>query len=122
MSSFRSGQPGPKLLCVGLKEIGRTVTATMPLKPRSPVLGLHPFLRYFSGSPSLTSPAPRKFRPLCGRYTEELPIELFRMNNGRNINVRDYKAQMQKQRTSYDLHVQPDGLVHPYTGDFFRKT
>lgn len=57
--------------------------------------------------------------PLLGRY-QITPLELFRINSGKNIVLRDYAVQRaQHGRRSYDLHLGPDGLVHPKTGPNF---
>ena len=57
-------------------------------------------------------------RPLLGRYSE-LPCEVFRINNGAGVVLRDHATQTAKGKTSYDLHLGKDGLVHPKTGDMF---
>ena len=72
--------------------------------------------RYVSSS--MAGPAPSKLlgRPLLGRYTV-LPVELFRINSSEQIRLRDYAEQSKRGRTSYDLRLGSDGLVHPSDGE-----
>jgi hypothetical protein len=56
--------------------------------------------------------------PLLGRYTT-IPHELFRINASKKVILRNYEDQKKLGRSSYDLVVQPDGLVHPRPGDTF---
>ncbi|KAF8316765.1 hypothetical protein DL93DRAFT_2134684 [Clavulina sp. PMI_390] len=76
-----------------------------------------------TSSPAFTdsTPTPAKPKPnppLLGRYTKT-PYELFRINASKKVILRDFVDQQKKGRSSYDLHVQPDGLVHPRPGDTF---
>ncbi|RPB26618.1 hypothetical protein L211DRAFT_820970 [Terfezia boudieri ATCC MYA-4762] len=53
--------------------------------------------------------------PLLGRYTI-VPVDLFRISAKPQIVLRDFDSQNASGRTSYDLHLGPDGLVHPKPG------
>jgi len=53
-----------------------------------------------------------------GRYTV-IPVELFRINASEKVILRDFKAQEDKGRTSFDVKLAEDGLVHPKTGQTF---
>ena len=53
------------------------------------------------------------------RYTK-LPIELFRVQRGVKVALREYERQIAKKSRSFDFKLQPDGLIHPETGDQFR--
>ncbi|PBK93972.1 hypothetical protein ARMGADRAFT_928376, partial [Armillaria gallica] len=53
-----------------------------------------------------------------GRY-DHIPCELFRINNSRSVILRGYTKQIELGRTSYDLRIQKDGLVHPRLGPMF---
>lgn len=55
---------------------------------------------------------------ILGRYSVA-PVDLFRVNSGKKVKLRDYAAQTQSGRGLYDLHVKGDGLVHPAFGDNF---
>ncbi|GAA6008970.1 hypothetical protein JCM10207_004047 [Rhodosporidiobolus poonsookiae] len=44
---------------------------------------------------------------------------MFRTNAGSRVYLRDYAKQHARGRTSYDLHLGKDGLVHPIKGDVF---
>ena len=49
-----------------------------------------------------------------GRYTETVPLTLFRIcGKSRNIVLREYAVQTAKGSRSYDLTLAEDGLVHP---------
>lgn len=54
-------------------------------------------------------------RPLLGRY-KIVPGELFRVGATAQTVLRDFDAQHASGHTSYDLHLGPDGLVHPKLG------
>ncbi|KAF9017857.1 hypothetical protein BDZ89DRAFT_1074494 [Hymenopellis radicata] len=56
--------------------------------------------------------------PLLGRYTT-VPYELFSINATKKVILRDFAEQKAKGRSSYDLHIHEDGLVHPAKGDFW---
>ncbi|KAK0443942.1 uncharacterized protein EV420DRAFT_1277800, partial [Desarmillaria tabescens] len=58
------------------------------------------------------------YKPLLGRY-DHIPCELFRINNSRDVILRDYKKRIKLGSTSCDLCVQEDGLVHPKLGPMF---
>ncbi|KAJ6625987.1 hypothetical protein B0H10DRAFT_1782217 [Mycena sp. CBHHK59/15] len=73
---------------------------------------LRPSAHYTTSAPA------KKLYPLLGRYTV-LPTELFRINSSTDVVLRDYAMQQEKDRTSYDLHIQEDGLVHPKPGPNF---
>jgi hypothetical protein len=64
------------------------------------------------------APTKRPLKPLLGRF-DYLPEELFRINQSKNVVLRAYEEQMKLGRTSYDLHLHDDGLVHPKPGDLF---
>lgn len=54
-----------------------------------------------------------KKRPkLLGIYSS-LPCELFRVNSTEKVILRDYDTQMAQNRSSYDLILDPNGLVQP---------
>ncbi|KAG5638123.1 hypothetical protein H0H81_001726 [Sphagnurus paluster] len=57
-------------------------------------------------------------RPLIARYTEKVPVDLARVQSGRNVKLRDYETQVKLKRFSYDLKLQ-DGKVLPAEGDNF---
>ncbi|KAF8064051.1 hypothetical protein FPV67DRAFT_1628977 [Lyophyllum atratum] len=57
-------------------------------------------------------------RPLIGRYTDKVPVDLARVQSGRNVKLRDYATQLKLKRFSYDLKLQ-DGNVLPAEGDNF---
>ncbi|KAJ7046818.1 hypothetical protein C8F04DRAFT_904870, partial [Mycena alexandri] len=63
---------------------------------------------------------PLNLKALLGRY-DHLPEELFRIHTTRTRNVilRAYEEQMKLVRTSYDLDLNEDGIVHPKPGDLF---
>lgn len=56
-------------------------------------------------------------RKLIGRYNAT-PIELYRIQTGVKVNLRDYEEQRKKGRTSFDL-VTKNGMVYPAEGEFF---
>ncbi|KAJ7696699.1 hypothetical protein B0H17DRAFT_1168043 [Mycena rosella] len=60
-------------------------------------------------------------RPLIARFAPgtPLPVDLARVQSGLNVRLRDYETQKALKRFSYDLKVQPDGLVHPADGPNF---
>ncbi|KAJ7075795.1 hypothetical protein B0H15DRAFT_916593 [Mycena belliarum] len=60
-------------------------------------------------------------RPLIARYAPgtALPVDLARVQSGLHVRLREYEAQKALKRFSYDLKVQPDGLVHPAEGPNF---
>ncbi|KAJ6260500.1 hypothetical protein Dda_4726 [Drechslerella dactyloides] len=87
-----------------------TVMTVRMLSPAIRSLGL---LR--TGVPCYST---RANRPLLGRF-RSLPIELFRVNNGLDVRLRDRAAQLKFGRRSFDLIVRDDGLVHPMLGDTF---
>ena len=64
---------------------------------------------------SLARGAPR---PLLGRYNV-LPYDIFRIQSGPQVSLRDYEVQKQLGRRSYDLHVGPGGTVRPSVGENF---
>ena len=49
-----------------------------------------------------------------------IPLTLFRIGPKR-IKLRDYETQMAKKSRSYDIHIHPDGNVHPMDGVKFTK-
>ncbi|KAI5849588.1 hypothetical protein DFP73DRAFT_541133 [Morchella snyderi] len=56
--------------------------------------------------------------PLLGRYTT-VPVDLFRVSATPKVVLRDFDTQNAIGRTSYDLHLGSDGLVHPKPGPNF---
>ncbi|KAI0323967.1 hypothetical protein GY45DRAFT_487068 [Cubamyces sp. BRFM 1775] len=56
-------------------------------------------------------------RPLLGRYNH-VPVELARVQSGRNVRLRDYETQKALKRFSYDLKL-VDGKVMPADGPNF---
>lgn len=56
-------------------------------------------------------------QPLLGRHSVT-PIELYRIQTGVKVKLRDYDVQAKQGRTSFDV-VLKDGLVHPAKGDNF---
>jgi len=67
---------------------------------------------------SLRGYSTRPIRPLLGRYADQVPVELARVQSGRKVRLRDYDSQMKLGRYSFDLKLK-DGLVLPYEGDDF---
>jgi len=57
-------------------------------------------------------------QPLLGRY-QVLPVELFRIGASEKVILRDFEAKMNKGRSSLDVKLAEDGLVHPKPGDTF---
>jgi len=72
--------------------------------------------RSISTTPARLSAAP--LRPLIGRYIDKVPVDLARVQSGRNVRLRDYETQKALKRFSYDLKLQ-DGLVMPADGPNF---
>ena len=60
----------------------------------------------------------RPLRPLLGRY-HVLPYDVFRVQSGPRVSLRDYQVQKKLGRRSYDLHVGPGGIIQPSVGDMF---
>lgn len=60
-------------------------------------------------------------RKLLGVYNA-LPHELFRINSSKNVIIRDHDTQISLGRSSFDVFLGSDGLVHPSpnTGFFER--
>mmetsp|Transcript_18707 Transcript_18707/g.26193 ORF Transcript_18707/g.26193 Transcript_18707/m.26193 type:complete len:169 (+) Transcript_18707:18-524(+) len=56
-------------------------------------------------------------KPLLGKF-DHIPIELYRIQTGVKVNLRDYDVQKKAGRTSFDV-VLKNGLVLPSEGDFF---
>lgn len=92
-----------------------------------PHLSFFTFYMFFTSRPrtllnvaSLTRhyAAPAGTRPLIARYTDVVPVELARVQSGRNVRLRDYETQVKLKRFSYDLKLQ-DGKVLPAKGDNF---
>jgi hypothetical protein len=50
---------------------------------------------------------------------KKVPITLYRIQNRLAVSLRDHATQMAAGRTSYDLKIGSDGLVHPAVGDTF---
>lgn len=48
-----------------------------------------------------------------------VPVDLFRVNATPNVILRDFNKQQAIGHRLYDLHVGPDGLVHPKPGPNF---
>ncbi|KAG6860972.1 hypothetical protein C0995_005208 [Termitomyces sp. Mi166 len=77
----------------------------------------------YSSLPSLrstrnfTTKAPPS-RPLIGRYTDKVPVDLARVQSSRNVKLRDYETQRELKRFSYDLKLQ-NGKVLPADGPNF---
>ncbi|KAG6850367.1 hypothetical protein H0H93_014321 [Arthromyces matolae] len=57
-------------------------------------------------------------RPLIGRYTDKVPVDLARVQSGWSVKLRDYETQREQKRFSYDLKLK-DGLVMPAEGPNF---
>lgn len=57
-------------------------------------------------------------RPLLGRYTNRVPVDLARVQSGVHVKLRDYEAQKELKRFSYDLKLQ-SGKVLPADGPNF---
>lgn len=72
----------------------------------------------FTRNFSLTSARYSSSRPLIARYTDQIPLDLARVQSGRHVRLRDYETQVKLKRFSYDLKLK-DGKVHPAQGDFF---
>lgn len=60
----------------------------------------------------------KKTRKLLGVY-DRLPCDLFRINGGVNVILRDFETQRSKGRSSFDVVLDSNGLVQPSTGDCF---
>ncbi|KAG6916843.1 hypothetical protein DXG01_005142 [Tephrocybe rancida] len=73
-----------------------------------------PALRLTRGFATKAPPS----RPLLGRYTDKVPVDLARVQSGRNVKLRDYETQVKLKRFSYDLKLQ-DGKVLPAEGPNF---
>ena len=58
-------------------------------------------------------------RPLEGRCTT-LPYDLFRVNPGKRVSLRDFDTQRSRRLTSFDCYLGKDGLVHPTEGSMFK--
>ena len=56
--------------------------------------------------------------PLLGRYNH-IYKDLFRVNATSKVILRDFEAQKKLGRSSYDLVIKEDGLVHPSNSDNF---
>jgi hypothetical protein len=65
---------------------------------------------------SLSSKA---LRPLLGRHTV-IPYDIFRIQLGPQVTLRDFQVQKRLGRRAYDLHVGPGGMVQPSVGDKFQ--
>ena len=63
--------------------------------------------------------ASKKRSPLLGTYNY-IYRDLFRVNSGEKVILRDFSSQKRLDRSSYDLVLKEDGLVHPAenTGNF----
>ncbi|KAJ7639084.1 hypothetical protein FB45DRAFT_741323 [Roridomyces roridus] len=59
-----------------------------------------------------------KPKPLLGRYTDVVPLDLLRVQPGLNVRLREYETQCAKGRYAYDLKLQ-NGKVLPATGQNF---
>lgn len=57
--------------------------------------------------------------PLFMQRFSVVPLQLFRIQNRKEVRLREYAAQEKLGRTSFDLMVQNDGLVHPMQGNKF---
>ncbi|GJN87387.1 hypothetical protein Rhopal_000336-T1 [Rhodotorula paludigena] len=57
---------------------------------------------------------------MLGKHTV-FPFEIFRVNAGHKVNLRDHDEQAAKGRSSYDLYKNADGLVEPIEGSMFEK-
>ena len=57
-------------------------------------------------------------RPLKGRF-DVFPMDIFRVQGGTTTLLREYTKQMSLGRTSYDLKLGDDGLVHPAQGNYY---
>lgn len=69
------------------------------------------------------NPVKKQLAPLLGRFEGTTPsVDLFRIQNGTKVLLRDFAKQKAAGRASYDLHVAEDGLVHPKKGEYFEGT
>jgi hypothetical protein len=60
--------------------------------------------------------------PMLGRYSQ-LPVELFRINSSDQVILRDYDSQAVRGKSTYDLYLGDDGMVHPLeVPDLFERT
>ena len=55
---------------------------------------------------------------LLGRFNKT-PLGLYRIQNGDKVSLREHSEQVKLKRTSFDLKLGADGLVHPATGENF---
>ncbi|KAG4077579.1 hypothetical protein HA402_003006 [Bradysia odoriphaga] len=60
----------------------------------------------------------KKTRKLLGVY-DCLPCELFRINGGVNVILRDFETQRSKGRSAFDVVLDSNGLVQPSAGNHF---
>ncbi|KDR80316.1 hypothetical protein GALMADRAFT_242683 [Galerina marginata CBS 339.88] len=74
----------------------------------------HPLLGVTRGFATKAIPS----RPLIARYTDKVPVDLARVQSGRNVKLRDYETQVKLKRFSYDLKL-VDGKVLPAEGPNF---
>ena len=56
---------------------------------------------------------------ILGRYSDQFPYELARVQTGINVQLREFEEQKRLQSFSYDLQFQKDGKVHPILDDEF---
>lgn len=86
---------------------------------------IHPILAMFAALTRARAGAALsagvRFNSVMVRYTE-VPTDLFRIQSGQKVKLREYAVQKTAGRAAYDLHVHPDGLVHPAEGDIFKGT
>lgn len=95
--------PRNKLLSRGSNE-STTEPSTMPPPPTS-ILDWHL-------SKVLRS------QKMLGRF-DVVPVDLFRINTMKKIQLRDFETQRKLNLTSYDLKVGTSGLVEPVAGELF---
>ncbi|EJU01431.1 hypothetical protein DACRYDRAFT_22570 [Dacryopinax primogenitus] len=53
------------------------------------------------------------------RY-DVFPDDMFRIQNGPQVRLREEETQQHRGRISYDIRVHKDGLVHPAVGDVYQ--
>jgi hypothetical protein len=78
----------------------------------------HRALKVFMNPTLCRSFSNRPLRPLLGRY-QVLPYDVFRVQSGPCVSLRDYQVQKKLGRRSYDLQVGPGGIIQPSVGDMF---
>jgi hypothetical protein len=59
------------------------------------------------------------FPKLLGRYTKTFPITLFRLQPQKEVKLREFIRQQEKDLTYFDFRLMNDGLIHPQSTEYF---